>query len=919
MNRSKMLTGDQLVAKGVTKVDNSLPEIGLKNVLPNGSWLEQKQIQAALEERRHLLQVERIEKTGTLSHAEWRDELKLAEVTQQVGGYWHFLGHSAEKKFYLRPEEALYLMEANCLLLKHNEVVVSLQKAYTLLLNDSISIQQYKVYASLSRIGYKVFRHRKINFKNTSSEEQNDESNMDNSKGIDDTESLKNKSEIDDIDYASNNDVEIIDVEESPIKYTHTANYDVLQQISRRSLEIPSHSSDTALEIGDDSDPKTSNSNKFDKYIQSNARDIDKIKSVGLNDVEISTKIEHKTNIEESINSSKIRLQALQNRRFKPCSNDILHKSFENIPDLYMKTVISINVPNELYIPRNVFVNNTNYMLNLDMVKSKPNRCSSNKPSYSMDEVNAPNIKRLRSSSRSETAQNNYNRNFVRNANYPRQRFSQFRHYSIWRSHNNMNHAPFNMFFQRPFSNNFFGLPQFNINQNRFFARPFYNFSPYNFISNRANIFGGHNQNDSQNTKIRHFQAIKQLANRLKFLRAPRQVMRGHELALQKLINLYNTTYNCNLRLTQCYDVAENRNIIETIDLNDEDEPESKRSRRDTTADTFDENLNNIKNLAMKLKNIESDRGIVSHYRRALSKVIKKFNKSYNADIYFDNEFNIINRQFVNLESSSDSDCVLEEPKKIVKRKTLRNPFSIMKQLSVNDATESNKVMSLTEENNKVILEKNTTSKELTSVFDKNWLPSVDDFGRPEVVPKCLMNSRLVDVMRDKYLYDFFKGEMEIFENWLDIKIAFLKYLDESNQAYKQQQKISRKSNYTPVESTGLKPLLRPEDCSNMKSILERLQIISDNLIIGGEPKYKIDFDVYNRDIKNFKKTDIPKPHFRIICLEESSELPAAEDVATLSSDYDDKIPIIFAVVGAGSISYVKVNCIDLPIYLPKT
>lgn len=43
-------------------MDASLPEVGMKDVLPNNSWLEKKQIQAALEARKHLIEVERIEK-----------------------------------------------------------------------------------------------------------------------------------------------------------------------------------------------------------------------------------------------------------------------------------------------------------------------------------------------------------------------------------------------------------------------------------------------------------------------------------------------------------------------------------------------------------------------------------------------------------------------------------------------------------------------------------------------------------------------------------------------------------------------------------------------------------------------------------------------------------------------------------------
>lgn len=38
-------------------------------------------------------------------------------------------------------------------------MTVSLQQAYSLLLSGKISLLHYKVYASLSRLGYKVFRH----------------------------------------------------------------------------------------------------------------------------------------------------------------------------------------------------------------------------------------------------------------------------------------------------------------------------------------------------------------------------------------------------------------------------------------------------------------------------------------------------------------------------------------------------------------------------------------------------------------------------------------------------------------------------------------------------------------------------------------------------------------------------------------
>lgn len=57
-----ILRGHELVSKGASKIEATLPEVGNKDIFPNGSWLEQKQIQSALEARKHLIEVERIEK-----------------------------------------------------------------------------------------------------------------------------------------------------------------------------------------------------------------------------------------------------------------------------------------------------------------------------------------------------------------------------------------------------------------------------------------------------------------------------------------------------------------------------------------------------------------------------------------------------------------------------------------------------------------------------------------------------------------------------------------------------------------------------------------------------------------------------------------------------------------------------------------
>lgn len=60
--------------------------------------------------------------SGALSHAEWRDPLRLAEVTQQVGGHWQYMGHNVNGTLFLLPEEALYLMETVCILHLQNNI-----------------------------------------------------------------------------------------------------------------------------------------------------------------------------------------------------------------------------------------------------------------------------------------------------------------------------------------------------------------------------------------------------------------------------------------------------------------------------------------------------------------------------------------------------------------------------------------------------------------------------------------------------------------------------------------------------------------------------------------------------------------------------------------------------------------------------
>nr|CAD7257598.1 unnamed protein product [Timema shepardi] len=177
-----------------------LPTKGDKEFRPSHSWLEDKQIQRAIDERKALLEEERVVKLGNLARAEWNDELKEAEVTRVTGKHWQVIGHERETKIWLYPEEALYLLEmdnhpplppqvhlteiqtsispssvvqlntTNALAnyatesnleLMYGGVALSVQQAYSVVLGckTGCTLDEYRTYAHLMRQGYRVMRH----------------------------------------------------------------------------------------------------------------------------------------------------------------------------------------------------------------------------------------------------------------------------------------------------------------------------------------------------------------------------------------------------------------------------------------------------------------------------------------------------------------------------------------------------------------------------------------------------------------------------------------------------------------------------------------------------------------------------------------------------------------------------------------
>ncbi|CAH2106163.1 unnamed protein product [Euphydryas editha] len=846
MDTEKILSGHELVSKGATKIEATLPEIGIKDVFPSGSWLEQKQIQSAVEARKHLIEVERIEKSGALSHAVWKEELMLAEITQKVGSYWQYLGHNKGKQLYLRPEEALFLMEINCLHLKYHDVKVSLQQAYSLLLRDKITLLHYKVYASLSRLGYRVYRHEKSE---RLFEKKHDSSSC--------------------IEKAGNNNTTDNNNRDNNTKETsnHLENY--TKNVENRNLI-----ENTPLTEQNDEN----RDNTTDEVTKINERNKD---IYGLK-----------------------KLQKLKSRFLKPCNVKHLHRFFNNLPKLTDKQIVSIKAPPTQYIPNNINLNKSIFNINLQNIQSKSDRSDANDTNiYTNDEVNGNHIRRLNDTShRLESAPVQQYTNIVfANTNF------QYRQLNFCRStRNNYNSINFSMLYQRQFLWFFpsrFQSPRiqtqlWQTNSNR-------NFNDVNSSHNSSSNISNNIKRSRVTSQKQNLEEIKKLALRLKQIILSGNTQTQNIQLLQRLIQSYNSRYKTRVKLSDDFNIIIEETIVDTIELkdDDDDEPSRKRHRRSNS----DDNLILLKKFALQLKELEKSNKSSARHRRAFSKLLRTFNESYNEEYCLSESYEIENRRQITLDSSdaSSPECIKEEPK-FRKRKKLRNPFNILKRLSEQQKESCSEASTSTNDNN-IELEKKKYSELLLKTFTKEWLPPEDDFGRVEIVAKEDVTNEIIDIKREEFLFDFLKIQTCNCDNWLELKKSFFTSIKEA---------IAEFQSVPAVVNNRINSVVKPDDCTDMASILKKLRIIQNANKVDDECNLAIDFDVFNRDVQNFRKTKRPTPHFRIICFDEKKPIPSGSEIVSLHSKYDDNVIIVCAIVGIDSISYLQINPSNLPVYI---
>uniref|UniRef100_A0A2K5X980 tRNA splicing endonuclease subunit 54 n=1 Tax=Macaca fascicularis TaxID=9541 RepID=A0A2K5X980_MACFA len=132
---------------------------GPKDFLPDGSAAQAERLRRCREELWQLLAEQRVERLGSLVAAEWRPEEGFVELKSPAGKFWQTMGFSEQGRQRLHPEEALYLLECGSIHLFHQDLPLSIQEAYQLLLtDDTVTFLQYQVFSHLKRLGYVVRR-----------------------------------------------------------------------------------------------------------------------------------------------------------------------------------------------------------------------------------------------------------------------------------------------------------------------------------------------------------------------------------------------------------------------------------------------------------------------------------------------------------------------------------------------------------------------------------------------------------------------------------------------------------------------------------------------------------------------------------------------------------------------------------------
>ena len=154
----KVLSADELL-KSQQDLAQGVPSFGNKLVEPSGNLQEWQDLEHRMNDLKSTLNEPRISLRSQLSEAIWDPTKDLARVVKPFNKHWGVMGHIVDNCLHIYPEEALFLLESNAIEVKLNDIAMSIQQSYEVMLAKDCSLDEYRVYSHLTRQGYKVVRH----------------------------------------------------------------------------------------------------------------------------------------------------------------------------------------------------------------------------------------------------------------------------------------------------------------------------------------------------------------------------------------------------------------------------------------------------------------------------------------------------------------------------------------------------------------------------------------------------------------------------------------------------------------------------------------------------------------------------------------------------------------------------------------
>lgn len=139
-----------------------------------------EQYEQELKSRFGLLGMNRSRMSNDLGLAQWSSERKTSIlVSSKKIPSW--MGTRIKSEVFLTPEETLFALENEMIIVEYQDLPLNFQAAYHLLLKDETSLKNYQIFTHFARLGYRVRPYQKKTTSNTKQFQEMDELSIDSS------------------------------------------------------------------------------------------------------------------------------------------------------------------------------------------------------------------------------------------------------------------------------------------------------------------------------------------------------------------------------------------------------------------------------------------------------------------------------------------------------------------------------------------------------------------------------------------------------------------------------------------------------------------------------------------------------------------------------------------------------------------